>query len=80
MLLFRRATFDGDDSEGAVGPADLGDVVRALITRRRLGAFEVTERFHDVGTEAAWRETDDWVRTRGLWAELEHTIAGRAGT
>ena len=79
MLLFRRAAFDGSADDSPDGPADLGDLVRALIGRRRLGAFEVSERFHDVGTEAAWRETDEWVRTRGLWSELERAIAGRGG-
>lgn len=80
MLLFRRAAFAGVPGGPAYpGPADLGDLLRDLIGRRLLGAFEVTERFHDVGTEAAWRETDEWVRARGLWSELERAIAGRTG-
>jgi NDP-sugar pyrophosphorylase family protein len=74
MLLFRRDAF-ADVS--TTTPTDLGDVVRPLVERGALGAYTVRERFHDVGTEAAWRETDEWCRETGLWALLEAAIAAR---
>jgi histidinol-phosphate phosphatase family protein len=74
MLLLRQAAFS-DFVPGST--FDLGDVLRRLVARRRLGAFAVTERFHDVGTEEAWRQTDDWASERGLWARLERALSGR---
>jgi NDP-sugar pyrophosphorylase family protein len=74
MLLFRRAAFEGVST---TTPTDLGEVVRPLVDRGALGAFVVSERFHDVGTEAAWRETDEWCRETGLWPRLEAAIAAR---
>ncbi len=74
MLLLRRSAFAGF----AVGSTfDLSDVLRRLVARRRLGAFDVSERFHDVGTEEAWRETDAWARASGLWARLERSPSAR---
>jgi MurNAc alpha-1-phosphate uridylyltransferase len=61
MLLFRAAALSG------FGPGDafdLGEALGALVTQQRLDAFEVTERFHDIGTVEALRETEDWVRER----------------
>ena len=67
MLLFRRVAFD---AVAGAGPADLASVIGPLVARGAMGGFVVRERFHDVGTETAWRETDAWCRARGLWAEL----------
>ena len=74
MLLLGRDAF-------AARPAgsvfDLGDVVRAEIVASRLGAWVVSERFHDVGTETAWRETDAWVRETHLWDRLQEHARDR---
>lgn len=43
---------------------DLGAVVAPLIERGGLGAVEVTERFHDIGTPEALVETEAWLRSR----------------
>jgi len=43
---------------------DLGAVVGDLVLGGRLGAFVVTERFHDVGTPEALRETNRWMSER----------------
>jgi histidinol-phosphate phosphatase family protein len=72
MLLFRGSAF-ADFAAGST--FDLGDVLRPLVDRRRLGAFEVSERFHDVGTEEAWRETDTWAQDSRLWARLERSLS-----
>jgi N-acetyl-alpha-D-muramate 1-phosphate uridylyltransferase len=62
MLLFRSTAFSGF----AAGEAfDLAQVLGRLVTDQRLDAFEVTERFHDIGTAAALRETEQWIRARG---------------
>ena len=74
MLLFRRAAFDVVPRADA---ADLRSVIAPLVARGAMGAFVVQERFHDVGTEAAWRETEAWCRERGLWGELERAVAER---
>jgi D-glycero-D-manno-heptose 1,7-bisphosphate phosphatase len=75
MLLLRKAAF-GDLAVGR--QFDLGDVLRSLVAHRRLAAFAVSERFYDVGTEEAWRETDAWVHDTELWAHLERArFAGR---
>jgi NDP-sugar pyrophosphorylase family protein len=61
MLLFRREAF-APREEGA--PFDLGDVLQDLATAGSLDAFEVHERFHDIGTVASLRETEAYVRQR----------------
>ena len=75
MLLLRRAAFS--DRE-AGSEFDLGDLLRSLVAQHRLAAFPVRERFHDVGSEDGWRETDAWVHETGLWARLERARSGRA--
>jgi histidinol-phosphate phosphatase family protein len=77
MLLLRRTAFD-EYQPGS--EFDLGDVLRSLVAQRRLVAFPVRERFHDVGTEEGWRETDAWARDTGLWARLERARSGRGAT
>jgi histidinol-phosphate phosphatase family protein len=47
---------------------DLRTVVDGLIERAELAAFEVTERFHDIGTPEALAETDEWIRRQASWA------------
>ena len=42
----------------------LRPVIEGLITARALAAFEVHERFHDIGTPEALAETDAWLRAR----------------
>jgi NDP-sugar pyrophosphorylase family protein len=41
---------------------DLRSVIETLIDERALAAFEVNERFHDIGTPDALAETDRWLR------------------
>ena len=43
---------------------DLRVVVQRLIEQRSLAAYEVHERFHDIGTPEAFAETDAWLRDR----------------
>jgi MurNAc alpha-1-phosphate uridylyltransferase len=61
LLLFRRETFDSLSSNQ---PTDLCDVLKGLIERRQLMAFEVTERFWDVGTPEALKATEIEFRAR----------------
>jgi histidinol-phosphate phosphatase family protein len=77
MLLLRSAAFGGQKPGSAF---DLGDVLRSLVAQRRLAAFPVRERFRDVGTEEAWRETDAWVQETALWARLERARSGGGGS
>jgi NDP-sugar pyrophosphorylase family protein len=61
MLLFRADAFAG------CGPGDafdLAETLGALVSRSSLDAFEVAERFHDIGTVEALRDTEEWVRAR----------------
>ena len=55
MLLFQRSSWDCRDAEEVF---DLADVLRPLIRSRDVAAFEVTARFHDIGTPEAVRETE----------------------
>jgi NDP-sugar pyrophosphorylase family protein len=52
------AVFDDVDA----GAFDLSVIFRRLIAARDLAAFEVTERFHDIGTPAALADTDAWLQ------------------
>jgi NDP-sugar pyrophosphorylase family protein len=61
FLAFRSAAF-ADLSIGQ--PADLTSVIRSLIGRRCLRAVAVEHRFHDIGNEAAVRETEAWLLRR----------------
>jgi len=56
---------------------DLGEVLRDEIARGRLGAWVASERFRDIGTDDAWRETDTWVRESALWDRLQERIRNR---
>jgi NDP-sugar pyrophosphorylase family protein len=66
LLLFRQAAFSefGDDAFA------LTAVIDHLVVTRQLRAYEVTERFHDIGTVASWRETDEWARATDLSSRL----------
>ena len=61
MLAFRREAFAAWPDEEAF---DLGAVLESLIARDSMLAFEVTERFHDIGTVEALRETEAFLRDR----------------
>jgi NDP-sugar pyrophosphorylase family protein len=78
MLLLGRDAFATRAPDSAF---DLGEVVCGEVGRGRLGAWVVSEHFHDIGTEAAWRETDEWVRESALWDRLQERIQhrGQAG-
>jgi NDP-sugar pyrophosphorylase family protein len=56
MLAFRQDAFV--EASARTEAFDLVDVIVPLVAMRRVGAFAVTERFHDVGTVAALRETE----------------------
>jgi len=61
MLAFRREAF----TAWPYGEAfDLGAVLESLIARRSMLAFEVKERFHDIGTVEALQETEAFLRSR----------------
>ncbi|HEY8217635.1 MAG TPA: NTP transferase domain-containing protein [Acidimicrobiia bacterium] len=63
LLVMRQAAFEGFTAGSAF---DLMQPIQAAVARRRLGAFAVTERFHDIGTERSWRETDEWAQRSRL--------------
>jgi histidinol-phosphate phosphatase family protein len=77
MLFLRKQAFGGYQ---AGSQFDLGDVLRSLVAERRLAAFPVRERFRDIGTEEAWRETDAWAHETGLWARLARTRSNRGAS
>ncbi|HEY7107097.1 MAG TPA: sugar phosphate nucleotidyltransferase [Acidimicrobiia bacterium] len=60
MLLLHRRAWDSftDDL-----PFDLADVLAPLVEARQLAAYEVSSRFHDIGTPDAVRETESFLRT-----------------
>lgn len=54
-----------------VGEAvDLGEVQRGLIARRAMAGFEVEKRFYEIGSQAGLAETDAFLRTMPLSAEV----------
>lgn len=59
LLLFRAEAFGAFPAGTAF---DLGQVVRAQVAERRMAAYVVHERFHDVGTPEAVAETDAVLR------------------
>jgi NDP-sugar pyrophosphorylase family protein len=73
LLLFRRAAFVDYPLEAI----DLSDIVQSLVSERRLGAFPVSQRFHEIGSEEAWRETNSWAARTNLWAGLTLDVAKR---
>jgi NDP-sugar pyrophosphorylase family protein len=66
LLYLRRSVLD----QFSVDMLDLETIMRFAVDRQSLGAFPVHERFFDVGTEEAWRETDEWARRTHLCERL----------
>jgi NDP-sugar pyrophosphorylase family protein len=60
LLRLPMAAFDAVEARAF----DLSIVVQDLIAARDLAAFEVHERFHDIGTPESRSETDTWLRSR----------------
>jgi N-acetyl-alpha-D-muramate 1-phosphate uridylyltransferase len=56
LLAFEASVFEG------VGPDDLSDVTSELATQRQLAAFEVSDRFYEIGTPEALAETEQFLR------------------
>jgi NDP-sugar pyrophosphorylase family protein len=77
MLLLEREVFVAHAPDEAF---DLGEILHREIAGNRLGAWTARERFHDIGTEAAWRETDAWVQEHAHWDRLQERIERRAQT
>jgi NDP-sugar pyrophosphorylase family protein len=67
LLLFRRAAFEARNQM----TFDLTAVVDHLVAAQQLGAYEVEELFHAIGTVAAWRQTDEWATRTDLAARLD---------
>ena len=61
MLILERVAIEACT---VPAPFDLAAILEPLIQRRELLGFEVTERFHDVGTAEALAETADWLLQR----------------
>src|SRR5262249_46652198 len=70
MLLLRKRAFGDVQAEPQF---DLGDLLRSLVARRRLAAFPVRDRFHDIGTEEAWRDPHAWAHETRFWARRPRT-------
>ncbi len=60
MILFDRAAFDGKTDV-----FDLYEIIESLISSGSIGAFEVEDRFYDIGTEATYSETEQAVGDAG---------------
>lgn len=61
MLAFRRRAWTAWSQDE---PFDLGALIAPLVAAHRVGAFEVTARFHDIGTVASLRETERYLAER----------------
>jgi NDP-sugar pyrophosphorylase family protein len=62
LLAFERDVFE---PYPAGEPFDLSVVLRDLVAAGEMAAYEVEERFHDIGSPASYEETTQWLRTRG---------------
>ncbi len=51
-------------------PFDLGDVLQRLIAGGDLAAFVVADRFYEIGSEAGYKETDDYLRSSRAWDRM----------
>jgi len=67
LLLLRRSALTAFPVASCF---DLSGPIQAAVATRQLGAFEVPGRFHDIGTESSWRETDAWARDTRLLDRL----------
>jgi NDP-sugar pyrophosphorylase family protein len=56
-------------------PFDLADVLGRLVDAGRLGAFEVAERFYEVGSPEGYREAERFLRTAGTLARMRPKTA-----
>ena len=56
LLAFEADVFEGDGSQ------DLSDVTAELAAGRRLAAYEVANRFYEIGTPEALAETEQFLR------------------
>jgi NDP-sugar pyrophosphorylase family protein len=63
---------------GAGEQFDLADVVVRLVERGRLGAFEVADRFHEVGRPEAYGEADTFLTESREWERLTAALDSRA--
>jgi len=65
LLAFHRAAIEHSTD------ADLEPVLAKLASERRLGAYEVDERFYEIGDEAGLAETTEFVRVSPRFARLQ---------
>ena len=68
LLCFRRRCFDDVRTDS---PQDLGTLVRELIDRRTLRAFVAVERFWEIGTPEALRNTEKHFEQVRMWEQLQ---------
>jgi len=61
--VFRAEAFRGLPAEKA---CDLTELYTDLLQRKKLAAFEVHERFYEIGSPAGLRETADFLAARGV--------------
>lgn len=61
--VFRAGAFDGFARDAMV---DLAEVQRALVARRQLAGYEVTQRFYEIGSPAGLNELDALLRSGQL--------------
>lgn len=67
MVALRRDAFRDAPRDAAF---DLGVIFNELAAAHQLIAFEVTQRFHDIGTPAALTETEEFFRKNDTWTQL----------
>lgn len=60
--LFHRAAFDIVPKDE---PYDLADLYQTLLSQKQLGAFEVKERFYEIGSFVGIEETNEFVKKLG---------------
>jgi N-acetyl-alpha-D-muramate 1-phosphate uridylyltransferase len=65
LLVFCRGVFDGYDAHKFI---DLADICRDLSLHGQLAAFEVTERFYEVGSLHGLQETADYLSRQSAGA------------
>lgn len=61
--VFRAEAFQGLPADKA---CDLAELYADLLRRKQLAAFEVRERFYEIGSPAGLRETAEFLATRGV--------------
>ena len=63
LSLFKAAAFEPFQGQQSF---DLAELMKALVNRRELAGFEVTQRFYEIGSPAGLAELEDFLR-RGKW-------------